>query len=51
MMRVTNSMISKNSMTNMNSNKINVDKLNNQMTSQKKISAIGGSGNCTVRCV
>ncbi len=38
MMRVTNSMISKNSMTNMNGNKINVDKLNNQMTSQKKIS-------------
>ena len=37
-MRVTNSMISKNSMTNMNSNKVNVDKLNNQMTSQKKIS-------------
>lgn len=38
MMRVTNSMISKNSMTNMNGNKVNVDKLNNQMTSQKKIS-------------
>lgn len=37
-MRVTNSMISKNSMTNMNGNKVNVDKLNNQMTSQKKIS-------------
>ena len=37
-MRVTNSMISKNSMNNMNNNKINVDKLNNQMSSQKKIS-------------
>lgn len=36
-MRVTNSMISRNSMTNMNGNKVNVDKLNNQMTSQKKI--------------
>lgn len=37
-MRVTNSMISRNSMSNMNGNKVNVDKLNNQMTSQKKIS-------------
>lgn len=37
-MRVTNSMISRNSMNNMNGNKVNVDKLNNQMTSQKKIS-------------
>lgn len=37
-MRVTNSMISKSSMNNMNNNKINVDKLNNQMSSQKKIS-------------
>lgn len=37
-MRVTNSMISRNSMTNMNGNKVSVDKLNNQMTSQKKIS-------------
>ncbi len=37
-MRVTNSMISKNSMNNMNNNKISVDKLNNQMSSQKKIS-------------
>lgn len=37
-MRVTNSMISKNSMFNMNNNKISVDKLNNQMSSQKKIS-------------
>ena len=37
-MRVTNSMISKNSMNNMNNNKINVDKLNNQMSSKKKIS-------------
>ena len=34
-MRVTNSMISKSSMNNMNNNKINVDKLNNQMSSQK----------------
>lgn len=37
-MRVTNSMISRNSMHNMNNNKISVDKLNNQMSSQKKIS-------------
>ncbi|MEY8517255.1 flagellar hook-associated protein FlgL [Lachnospiraceae bacterium 29-84] len=36
-MRVTNSMISKNSMSNMNNNKLNVSKLNNQMSSQKKI--------------
>lgn len=37
-MRVTNSMISRNSMNNMNSNKVSVDTLNNQMTTQKKIS-------------
>lgn len=37
MMRVTNSMISRNSMTNMNHNKVNVDTLNTQMTTQKKI--------------
>ena len=37
-MRITNSMISKNSMSNMNTNKINVNTLNNQMSSQKKIS-------------
>ena len=37
MMRVTNSMISRNSMTNMNKNKVNVDTLNTQMTTQKKI--------------
>lgn len=37
MMRVTNSMISRNSMKNMNNNKINVDTLNTQMTTQKKI--------------
>lgn len=37
-MRVTNSMISRNSMTNMNGNKVSVDYLNNQMSSQKKIS-------------
>lgn len=37
-MRVTNSMINKTSMTNMNHNKITVDKLNTQMTTQKKIS-------------
>lgn len=36
-MRITNSMISKNSMSNMNTNKINVNLLNNQMSSQKKI--------------
>lgn len=36
-MRVTNSMINKTSMTNMNSNKVMVDKLNTQMTTQKKI--------------
>ncbi len=37
-MRVTNSMISRNSMVNINSNKVNVDILNTQMTTQKKIS-------------
>lgn len=37
-MRVTNSMINKTSMTNMNSNKVLVDALNTQMTTQKKIS-------------
>ena len=37
-MRVTNSMISRNSMININSNKVNVDILNTQMTTQKKIS-------------
>ena len=37
MMRVTNSMISRNSMRNMNNNKVNVDTLNTQMTTQKKI--------------
>ena len=36
MMRVTNSMISRNSMKNMNNNKVNVDTLNTQMTTQKK---------------
>lgn len=36
-MRVTNSMISRNSMKNMNNNKVNVDTLNTQMTTQKKI--------------
>ena len=36
-MRITNSMISKNSMSNMNANKVNVNTLNNQMSSQKKI--------------
>ena len=36
-MRVTNSMINKNSMKNMNTNKISVDALNTQMTTQKKI--------------
>lgn len=37
-MRITNSMINRNSMNNMNSNKLNVNTLNNQMSSQKKIS-------------
>lgn len=37
-MRITNSMISGNTKTNINSNKINVDKYNTQMTTQKKIS-------------
>ena len=37
-MRITNSMISRNSMNNMNANKTNVNTLNNQMSSQKKIS-------------
>ncbi|MFP3153739.1 flagellar hook-associated protein FlgL [Lachnospiraceae bacterium ZAX-1] len=36
-MRVTNAMITKNSMNNMNNNKIKVDYLNNQMSTQKKI--------------
>lgn len=36
-MRVTNSMINKTSMTNMNNNKVKVDALNTQMTTQKKI--------------
>lgn len=36
-MRVTNSMINKTSMKNMNTNKISVDALNTQMTTQKKI--------------
>ncbi|GHU41961.1 hypothetical protein FACS1894111_05080 [Clostridia bacterium] len=36
-MRVTNSMINRSSMTNMNNNKLLVDALNNQMTTQKKI--------------
>lgn len=37
-MRVTNAMITRNSMTNINSNKINLDKYDKQMTNQKKIS-------------
>lgn len=37
-MRVTNSMINRNSMTNMNRNKVSVDVMNTQMTTQKKIS-------------
>lgn len=37
-MRVTNNMINRTSMTNMNSNKVTVDALNTQMTTQKKIS-------------
>ena len=37
-MRITNSMISRNSMNNMNTNKTNVNTLINQMSSQKKIS-------------
>lgn len=37
-MRVTNSMINRNSMTNMNRNKVLVDAMNTQMTTQKKIS-------------
>ena len=37
-MRVTNTMIMNNSANNMNINKSNVDTLNNQMSSQKKIS-------------
>lgn len=37
-MRITNSMISRNSMNNMNTNKTSVNTLNNQMSSQKKIS-------------
>lgn len=36
-MRVTNSMINKTSMRNMNNNKVSVDALNTQMTTQKKI--------------
>lgn len=37
-MRVTNNMITTNTKTNINSNKVNVDKYNTQMTTQKKIS-------------
>ena len=37
-MRVTNTMINKTSMRNMNNNKVSVDYLNTQMTTQKKIS-------------
>lgn len=37
-MRITNSMITGNTKTNINSNKVNVDKYNTQMTTQKKIS-------------
>lgn len=36
-MRITNNMILKNTSSNINSNKVNVNSLNNQMTSQKKI--------------
>lgn len=36
-MRVTNNMINRTSMTNMNNNKVTVDALNTQMTTQKKI--------------
>lgn len=36
-MRITNNMILRNTATNINGNKINVDTMNNQMTSQKKI--------------
>ncbi len=37
-MRITNSMITRNTKTNINSNKVLVDKYNTQMTTQKKIS-------------
>lgn len=37
-MRITNSMIMNNAMTNINSNKVNVDKANNMMATGKKIS-------------
>lgn len=37
-MRVTNTMINRTSMRNMNNNKVSVDSLNTQMTTQKKIS-------------
>lgn len=37
-MRITNNMITSNTKNNINSNKINVDKYNTQMTTQKKIS-------------
>ena len=36
-MRITNNMIMGNTKTNINGNKINVDTLNSQMSSQKKI--------------
>lgn len=36
-MRITNNMILHNTSSNINGNKLNVDKMNNQMTSQKKI--------------
>ena len=37
-MRITNNMITSNTKTNINNNKINVDKYNTQITTQKKIS-------------
>ena len=37
-MRVTNNMITANTKTNINANKVLVDKYNTQMTTQKKIS-------------
>ena len=37
-MRITNNMITRNTKTNINSNKVSVDKYNTQMSTQKKIS-------------
>ena len=41
-MRITNNMMLNNSMSNINGNKVNVNNMNNQMASQKKIQRPSG---------